>query len=93
MSLIEKLPKLAELAKQQASAKYETRAPEFQYECEMLNAAPAMCEVLAKFQPGDRSRLQFLVSKMIDTADPRFCMNDFEMLDRLADACQLMEAP
>jgi hypothetical protein len=93
MSLISDLPKLAELAKQQASGEYKTIAPEFQYECEMLNVAPVMLQVLRKIREGDAELLEWMKSGKGDFGNDDDIQDRItDLLDRLLEACQLMEA-
>ena len=61
MNLIEQVARLKERQATEASATYQTTSDEFRYECDMLNAAPTMLDVLGGFRPGDSEVLTGLL--------------------------------
>ena len=102
MSMIAEISRLKELQASDASATYKTEEKEFQYECEMLNAAPAMLDALWHVRPGDTKKLlwigeNLMCSKMFRTyRDMEHCnacvgKQDCDVLRRLQAMCQKME--
>lgn len=84
--LIGTVKRLAERQKSDASSTYQSEFPEFRYECDMLNAAPKMLDVLSQFEAGDSQTLQFFLSQ-INVIAPR----DFESEMSKADYLELEE--
>jgi hypothetical protein len=86
MNLLSKLPKLAE------QAPSDPGIINIRYTKDLLLAAPAMLEVLGKFQPGDSERLRSMLSGYAGWLSSLLTEEDKHMLARLQEACQLMEA-
>ena len=88
MNLIDQVVRLKEQHAAEASATYQAASDEFRYECDMLNAAPALLEVLGGFQPGDAEVLTGLLLANAPYGGP-VC----EVLRRMRDMAAKMEEP
>jgi hypothetical protein len=93
MSMIAEIARLKELQANEASAAYKTDVKEFKYECEMLNAAPTMLEILCMIEPGDVAYLDTVLDIVHnwqhDTCDSY--ANEIGVLRRLQTMCRKME--
>jgi hypothetical protein len=93
MSMIAEIARLKELQASEASATYKIAEKEFRYECEMLNAAPGMLDILGMIQPGDAMCLDGILDVVHnwqhDTCDSY--ANEIGVLRRLQTMCQKME--
>ncbi len=67
MNLIDRAARLKEQQATEASATYQAASDEFRYECDMLNAAPTLLEVLGGFRPGDAAALDEIASLLEDS--------------------------
>lgn len=96
MNLIDQVARLKEQHAAEASATYQAASDEFRYECDMLNAAPALLEVLGGFQPGDAGSLDFVLDYLIDdpndNRDPEIEMAK-KVVRRLQAMATKMEEP
>jgi hypothetical protein len=97
--MIAEIARLKELQASEASATYKTEEKEFRYECEMLNAAPAVLAVLGGFQPGYAEKIEDAIGTLeaaaeikIDDGGDLGCSDDIlDCLRRMAEMARKME--
>ena len=87
--LISEVARLGELAKKEASATYTQAGDEFGYECAVLNAAPALLDVLGEIRAGDAEKMEYCIRWLETTNINRTCI---DMLHRYRDMAVKMEA-
>ena len=100
MNLIDRAARLKEQQATEASATYQAASDEFRYECDMLNAAPALLEVLGGFQPGDAGTLSRIIQEWdcndecgdYDGKICPECVQTLDILRRLQAMAAKMEA-
>lgn len=92
MSKFEEVERLQELAKIQASAKYKTSDPDFQYETEMLNAAPGLLAIASRYKPGYAKLLKLAVETFDQWGDEESRQIRAALQD-MQEAARLMERP
>ncbi len=68
-SLISEVARLMKLRETDAPGKFFSDAQELQYMCEILNAAPALLDVLGEIRAGDARRFDEII-EMIDFSLP-----------------------
>jgi hypothetical protein len=59
-TMIQKVAELKKLAESEHPGDYKSSNPDWQYECQVLNAAPAMLDVLGEIRAGDAEKLQVM---------------------------------
>jgi hypothetical protein len=59
--MIDRVAELKKLQIAEASATYKQAGDEFGYECQVLNAAPALLDILGEIRPGDAQRFALLI--------------------------------
>jgi len=94
-SLIKEVKLLAEQQKSDASSTYQSEFPEFRYECDMLNAAPRLLDVLCQFHAGDAAQIATIMRQMQnwygEDKTPGY-EERMKLLARMQKVASLMEA-
>jgi hypothetical protein len=67
MNLIYQVARLKELAAKDIPGTFTSDHPEYQYVCEMLNAATALLDVLGEIREGDASALKEIADLLEDS--------------------------
>jgi hypothetical protein len=91
-NLISEVAHLNALAKAEASATYKQAGDEFGYECQVLNAAPALLDVLGEIRAGDAEEIAYAIQEMTRIFGHDVASETIEVLSRYQVIATKMEA-
>jgi hypothetical protein len=87
-TMIDRVAELKKLAESEHPRDYKSSNPDWQYECQVLNAAPAMLDVLKEIRAGDAEKLQYCIRWLETTNINQVCI---DMLKRYQAIASKME--
>jgi hypothetical protein len=64
-TMIDRVAELKKLAGSEHPGDYKSSNPDWQYECQVLNAAPAMLDILGETRPGDSDSLLYIIENIL----------------------------